>query len=97
MTNIKSFNVMYDSTADVLYISTRNEAATKGIEDQYGIVWRYAKDGELIGATVLDFQESWSNKQSDLARQISANFEIPKHRADIVIEHAFDDLVQKRG
>lgn len=93
--SLKSFNVIYDSGSDVLYISIRNEAATRGIEDASGIVWRYASDGELIGATVLDFQDIWSERQTDLARELSRHFDIPQHRAEIVLDHAMDDLVRK--
>ena len=95
MSNMKSFNVAYDETSDVLYISTRKEPATRGIEDRHGIVWRYAADGELIGATIIDFQDIWSERQTDLARELSSHFDVPQQKAEIVLEHALEDLGRK--
>jgi hypothetical protein len=84
--NLKEFRVVYDSSADVLYISTKKEKSTKGIEDRYGVVWRYF-DGELIGATIVDFKDYWSDKHTLLAREISRKFEIPHQQAEAVLEH----------
>ena len=90
MAKISSFLVSYDSGADVLYISTAKEAATKGIEDNLGIVWRYGRGGKLIGATVMDFREIWSEKSETLANEIAIHFQIPSPQALNVVEHALE-------
>jgi uncharacterized protein YuzE len=90
MNKIKSFNVAYDAETDVLYISQRNDNAVRGVEDQSGIVWRYASDGKLIGAIIMDFLEIWGHNQSQLASRLSKNFHIPANHAANVIESAMD-------
>lgn len=90
MSRISSFQVSYDKIADVLYISKRIEPASRGLEDEFGIVWRYGRDGELISATVMDFHDLWSGKKSELADALSGNFHISHPQAEVVVEHAFD-------
>jgi uncharacterized protein YuzE len=79
MSNLRPFNVVYDRESDVLYISTRREPAARGIEDKNGIVWRYDRQGELIGATVLDFHDHWFNQGPLLAGEISRHFSAFPH------------------
>lgn len=87
-----SFNITYDAGGDVLYINRRGEAASHAMEDQYGIVWRYDKDGELIGATIMDFMDVLMKSQylapPLLADQISFHFNIPQPEAVELIERA---------
>jgi uncharacterized protein YuzE len=89
-----SFNVAYDARADVLYITVRREAAGKGVEDQHGIVWRYGRDGDLIGATVVDFVDIWGSRGDALAAELASHFDIPEAQALNVIEHALGDRLQ---
>jgi uncharacterized protein YuzE len=89
MSSVNSFNVTYDQDSDVLYISKRAEPAARGIEDRWGIVWRYDKDGELIGATIVDFHFQWSSRRSLLTDEISKRFNIPEPQASVVVEHAW--------
>lgn len=84
------FNVTYDADSDVLYISRRRESATRGVEDQHGIVWRYGRDGNLIGATILDFHEFWAGRGDELAAELSRHFDIPIPQARVVIDHALE-------
>jgi uncharacterized protein YuzE len=79
-------NVRYDRNSDVLYISVRREVATKGVEDRQGIIWRYDREGGLIGATVLDYQGLWEGKGHQLATELSRRFEIPTDE----IKHALE-------
>jgi len=85
-----SFNVAYDARTDVLYISARMEHMSRGMEDPYGIVWRYGADGELIGATIVDFRELWGDRPEALAREIATRFDIPERQALNVVEHALE-------
>jgi hypothetical protein len=85
-----SFNVVYDRGSDVLYISRRRDSAARGIEDKYGIVWRYDVRGNLIGATVVDFHDRWLDQQTLLADELSRRFEIPSPQAQVVLNHALD-------
>jgi uncharacterized protein YuzE len=90
MPNIHSFNVTYDPRGDVLYISARKIAASRGVEDKFGIVWRYGPDGELIGATIVDFFDLWSDKGEVLAGELARHFGIPEPQALNVVEHALE-------
>jgi uncharacterized protein YuzE len=64
-TNMDSFTVTYDRNSDVLYISTPGAPAHRGIEDNYGMVWRYDRNGELVGVTIIDFCDQWITPQSN--------------------------------
>jgi hypothetical protein len=86
-----SFNVSYDARADVLYITARREEGSRGIEDIHGIVWRYGRDGDLIGATVVDFVDLWADKPDTLAAELASHFDIPEPQALNVVQHALDD------
>jgi uncharacterized protein YuzE len=90
MSDFKSFNVTYDRGSDVLYISSRREAAARGIESPVGIVWRYDRDGELIGVTIIDYSELWYTRRSELAEQLSKGFEIPIGQVNAILNHAMD-------
>ncbi|WP_341912832.1 DUF2283 domain-containing protein [Ferrovibrio terrae] len=92
----KTFMVKYDSRSDVLYISTRSAPSTRGVEDRYGIVWRY-EGGELIGATIIDFHDRWHDDQSMLALQLAKHFDIPAKEAEIVLEHATEEKGKPRN
>jgi uncharacterized protein YuzE len=91
MTKFNSFNVTYDEDSDVLYISTQKMPSARGVEDEYGIVWRYDSGGELIGVTVVDFRDQWFSKRPELAAEISKRFGVPSAQMKIVIDHAFDE------
>jgi uncharacterized protein YuzE len=90
MNNVSSFNVVYDSDSDVLYISKRREPAARGIEDKDGIVWRYDGDGDLIGATVIDFYDHWFSRRALLADHLSKRFGISAPQAMVVLDHALE-------
>lgn len=88
MTKVSAFNVIYDGSADVLYLTRRAEAAATGKQDKYGVVWRYDRDGTLIGATIMDFYESWADDLALLAERLSKRFAIPEPQAQVVLSHA---------
>jgi uncharacterized protein YuzE len=88
MSNPSPFKVDYDAITDVLYISKRRVPAVKGIEDEFGRVWRYDSNGELIGLTVLDFLDMWNEKKSVLANEISEQFSVSRAQARFVLDHA---------
>lgn len=67
MSGSMSLQVTYDSDSDVLYIVTKKERATKGIEDSQGIVWRFGPHGDVIGVTIVDYRDLWSGRQDELA------------------------------
>ena len=89
MTEMKGFSVSYDAKADVLYIAKRLAQASKGREDSVGIVWRYDGEGQLIGATVMDFHDHWSEHRHALAMKISDGFHISPIHAEVVVDQAF--------
>ncbi len=86
-TDQNSFDVKYDCGSDVLYISTRIDSASRGIEDEYGFVWRY-RDDELIGVTVIDFKDYWTFHIPILAGEISNRFHFPLSQVELVLHRA---------
>lgn len=83
--NINSFNVFYDDRSDVLYARVRSDAVYRTVEDSDGIFWRYADNGELIGATVLDFNCSWRSTVDNLISILSETLEVPLSQVDVAI------------
>ena len=77
----------YDRESDVLYISAREEAATKGVEDCDGRVWRYGKDGILIGVTILDYQSTWRDKRDQLVKELAKRFSVSEGDAKYALQH----------
>jgi uncharacterized protein YuzE len=92
VTEMASFNVTYDQDSDVLYISARRAPAYHGVEDNQGIVWRYDRDGELIGCTIVDFYDRWHLQRPILALKLSEGFNIPEPQAETVLNHVIDNL-----
>ncbi|MBV1706298.1 MAG: DUF2283 domain-containing protein [Hyphomicrobiales bacterium] len=80
-----SFTVTYDPDGDVLYISKRKAPSARGIEDEHGFVWRYDRDGDLIGVTVTDFRDFWHSQKGVLAHEISTHFAITQRHANVVL------------
>jgi uncharacterized protein YuzE len=78
----------YDPDADVLYLTLRREAATRGVEDERGMVWRYGSDGVLVGVTVIDFRDIWLPQKAALADEISRHSSISFGQASEAIESA---------
>lgn len=91
MSEIKNLNVTYDRGSDVLYITKQKTPAVHGVEDQYGIVWRYNSAGDLIGAIVVDFLDVWLNRRPLLEAEISRHFHIPHSHAMVVVDHAMSE------
>lgn len=78
----------YDRRADVLYLFTDRNAPATAREDAMGIVWRYADDSELVGATIIDFHEIWSGRRAELTDALASHFRLPRRRAAKALEAA---------
>jgi uncharacterized protein YuzE len=91
MAKAKTFQVTYDAEADVLYITQRSAAAARGVEDEFGIVWRFGEDDEILGATVVDFADRWIGDQTSLASHLSRRFGISALQASGLVARAVDD------
>jgi hypothetical protein len=85
-----SFMVTYDRDGDVLYISKRRDVAVRGVTDSCGIVWRYDRDGELIGVIVVDYVDRWFRDRDRLADELSRGFHIPAPQVKVVLDHAME-------
>jgi hypothetical protein len=88
---VSTFVVTYDAGSDVLYIARRQEPAARGVESRTGIVWRYDREGELIGATVLDFHDRWAHKSHELAVELSRRFHLPTPQMRVVVDRALEE------
>ncbi len=88
MSKLETFSVTYDRVADVLYIGVHAAVAVRAIEDGSGIVWRYDGQGDLVGATVLDFLPEWSRKPSRLAHEFVQQFGLSISEARDLLDRA---------
>ena len=92
MNDLPSFNVAYDVGSDVLYITARKASAHHGVEDAQGVVWRYDREGELIGVTIVDFYDRWYLHRPELAKKLSNGFHIPEPQMTKVLNLAVENL-----
>jgi uncharacterized protein YuzE len=90
MTNMEAFRVAYDRETDVLYISTPGAPAHRGVEDRYGMVWRYDRNGELIGVTIVDFHDQWTLHRNQIAHEFSKRSGVSERQAEVVFDHAIE-------
>jgi len=69
----------YDRMADTLYVSARRigKPAVAKEEDEPGIYWRYDSAGDLVGVTILDFEDFWRPKITELVAVLAQRFRIP--------------------
>ena len=86
MAELTLLDARYDAAGDVLYVGHAGEAASRAVEDEAGIVWRYAKGGEIIGATVLDYDEAWRHRGGDLATMLAKRLGRPVREMAALIE-----------
>ena len=97
MAIIQSFSVEYDEDADVLYIGALGAAASQGVQDRYGFVWRYDGTGSPIGVTVVDFEHFWREKRETLERELAKHFSVTQAYASDVIDQALDHIGPHNG
>lgn len=48
---------------DVLYLTVQSKLAVKGLEDCFGILWRFDEDNRLIGLRMPNFIARWPERQ----------------------------------
>lgn len=88
MTNIKEFRVIYDKDSDVLYIRAPSQPAEHGVEDEFGLVWRYSSDWRPLGCIIHDFMEYWYPRRKErLAATISSHLELPETQIEKILAH----------
>jgi hypothetical protein len=91
MRNIAEFSVIYDRASDVLYITTPCVDAEQGVEDEFGLVWRYDWNGRLLGCTIVDFSEHWyPERRHQLADLIAKNLELPLGQTENILANVID-------
>jgi uncharacterized protein YuzE len=78
----------YDRDADVLYLTLRREPAVRGVEDRYGIVWRFDAEGSVIGVTIVDYRDRWDDKAGELIAKISERLRIPSSEIEKALRMA---------
>jgi uncharacterized protein YuzE len=77
----------YDQKSDVLYILTNRNAPAISREEEIGMVWRYAVDGDrLVGLTLIEFQGYWRAHLTQVAREMSHRFGITQREARGMLE-----------
>lgn len=88
-TDKMSFNVTYDKRADVLYLNSKVGGGADSRLDKLGILWMYDDDGDLVGATILNFYDRWFSNPTDLAEKLSKRFHLPVPQTNTVLDKAF--------
>jgi uncharacterized protein YuzE len=78
--------VTYDRDSDVLYLSIRQQPASKGKEDCPGVVWRYDAKGSAIGVTIIDYLHFWHRKRSELVGEIVEKLHLPIQEVERALE-----------
>jgi hypothetical protein len=80
----------YDKNSDVLYISLGKPQASETVEQQDGLLFRYAnKDRAPSGVTVLDYKTAWSANRATLTDRIADFLKAPR---DVVGDAVADCL-----
>lgn len=79
---IGNLEVLYDQEADVLYLSVGQPNPSSIIEDQEGLlIQRDLATGEVVGATILDYQQRFSLYDMlplrRLANQVTSGHDYP--------------------
>ena len=75
---MSDFDVAYDKSADVLYISTKLTGPSYTSEGENGIVWSHQiADGRLVSMTVLDFNAQWQSRLAHLTEQLTEQLHAP--------------------
>jgi hypothetical protein len=75
---MSDFDVAYDKSADVLYISTKLTGPSYRSEAENGIVWSHQiADGRLVSMTVMDFNAQWQNRLALLTEQLNEQLHAP--------------------
>jgi hypothetical protein len=79
--------VLFDSDADVLYISRGEPVSSHVDELENGILLRRANsDGSTSGITALDFREHWHFRKSDFYSLVADHLRVPTSVAEREIE-----------
>jgi hypothetical protein len=82
-----TLSAKYDRKSDVLYILTNRNAPAISREEEIGMVWRYAVDGDrLVGLTLIEFQGYWRDHLKQVAREMSHRFGITQREAKEMLE-----------
>jgi uncharacterized protein YuzE len=62
VTHVGQFQLSYDRDADVLYVSIGSPRPAYTDEDEQGLlIRRDPKSGEMVGVTILDYEEHFCN------------------------------------
>ena len=80
------FQVTYDRKGDVLYLSAEHSAGVEARLGRNGMVWRYDRDGALVGVTVMDFRERWPADRETLTARIAKRLAMPTRQASAMLE-----------
>ena len=89
MPDFATITLEYDAAGDVLYVGLSNsEVATKGVEDEGGLILRYGADGKLVGVTALDFTVSLGEQRWLLAERLGRALRLAPSQTDRLLRLA---------
>jgi hypothetical protein len=84
----EDLSVEYDQEGDVLYLAKSAETASRGYEDELGVVWRMSADDHLIGATVIEFKHVWLHDRRLLTDRLASRLDRPFPEIDRILTKA---------
>ena len=85
--SIKAQRINYYKEDDLLYISFRAGKKPVASESLPGIYWRYEEDtNELVGITILDFDDYWRSHLDDLVNELNSRLNIGKNNVRYMLE-----------
>lgn len=89
MADLNELAASYDRSADTLYVtaSRLGSPAISREEDAPGVYWRYDRStGQLVGVTILDFEDYWLPQLDRLIDALAEKFDISKAQASRVLK-----------
>jgi hypothetical protein len=82
--------VIFDSEADVLYISKGRPVLSHVDEKEDGLLLRLANtDGHPTGITALDFRDTWRNRESEFYARVADDLGVSTAAVRYEIERWF--------
>lgn len=89
MPNRPHIGASYDRAADVLYLYLNDDAYTRNMEEEAGLILRYDENTDApMAVTVVDYKEYWLSKQDRLAIRLADFFGVRVVEAKRVLRKA---------
>jgi uncharacterized protein YuzE len=68
----------YDDKGDVLYLTRLAVPAARTHEDDDGWIWRYDSAGQIVGVTILDPKDDWTDSGRRMIEKLALAIGMPQ-------------------